>query len=165
VSHAPELDVGKALEELAALLRTIVPRGVVFELDLGRDLPAAEIEQHELERIVTNLVRNALEVVDDGDTIVVSASRTELEPDNDLGVDAGAYVVVGVFDSGPGVSAEHQGRLFVPFFTTKPEGLGLGLSSVDWLVRRRGGAVRVTSRPKASGTWFEAFLPVASDLT
>ena len=82
-----------------------------------------------------------------------------LQPDNDLGLAGGNYVAVGVFDTGAGIAPAHLDRLFDPFFTTKPGASGLGLASVDWLVRRRGGAVRLTSRPEGGSTLFEVLLP------
>jgi len=156
-------DVSVALASLADLLSCIVPPGVGFSIDLEPGLPRVAIAQHELDRVVTNLVRNALDVVNCGDRIELRASRTTLTWANSLGIAPGEYVVVGVFDSGPGIAPEHIDRLFAPFFTTKPEGqgTGLGLTSVDWVVRRRGGAVQVTSRPRTGGTLFETFLPAA----
>jgi signal transduction histidine kinase len=156
-------DVSVALPSLADLLACIVPTGVVFSIELEPELPRVAIAQHELDRVVTNLVRNALEAVGPGDRIELRASGTTLTSLNSLGVAPGDYIVLGVFDTGPGIAIEHLDRLFAPFFTTKPsgQGSGLGLTSVDWVVRRRGGAVQVTSRPRTGGTLFEAFLPVA----
>src|SRR5262249_36835888 len=127
------------------------------------DLPHAEVEPYEIDRIVTNLVRNACEVVTAGDRIEIRGSTAQIHADNDLELEPGHYVVLGVFDTGPGIAPEHRDRLFAPFFTTKPPGTatGLGLTSVDWLVRRRSGAVRVLSRPDTSGTLFEVFLRAA----
>jgi signal transduction histidine kinase len=156
-------DLTVALPALVDLLGCIVPPGIDVSVEVEAHLPNARIQPYELDRVVTNLVRNALDVVGDGDRIEVRASLTTLPRTNSLGLEPGEYVVLGVFDSGPGIAPEHIERLFAPFFTTKPEGegLGLGLSSVDWIVRRRGGAVQVTSRPRTGGTLFEAFLPAA----
>lgn len=162
-SELEPTDLSVALPSIADLLSCIVPAGVGFFVDVEPGLPRAAIAQHELDRIVTNLVRNALDVVGHGDRIELRASRISLTSANSVGVAAGEYVVLGVFDSGAGIAPEHIDRLFAPFFTTKHDGqgTGLGLTSVDWIVRRRGGAVQVTSRPRTGGTLFEAYLPPA----
>lgn len=149
-----------ALAELAGF-RCIVPPGVIFHANLEPELPSVAIEQCELDRIVTNLAWNAIDAVSAGDRIELRAHSAQLDPGNELGLTPGAYAVVGVFDSGSGIAPEHLDRLFAPFFTTKlnGSGIGLGLSSVDWLVRRRSGAVRVASRPKTGGTLFEVSCP------
>jgi len=155
----PATDVGGAVDQLAGLLRHLVPPGVGFTVTVDPDLPRARVEPFELDRIVTTLVRNSAEEVSAGCRIDVTVLPGALQPDNDLGLAGGNYVAVGVFDSGAGIAAAHLDRLFDPFFTTKPGASGLGLASVDWLVRRRGGAVRLTSRPEGGSTLFEVLLP------
>jgi signal transduction histidine kinase len=155
----PATDVGGAVDQLAGLLRHLVPPGIVFTVTVDPDLPHARVEPFELDRIVTTLVRNSAEEVSEGCRIDVTAMPAALPPVNDLGLAGGDYVAVGVFDTGPGIAPAHLDRLFDPFFTTKPGASGLGLASVDWLVRRRGGAVRVTSRPEGGSTLFEVLLP------
>ena len=159
----PSTDIASRIADLADLLMCAVKDGVELTTAIEPGLPPAEIEPYEVDRIVTNLVRNACDVVVPGGRIEISAATTEVAGENDLELAPGRYLVVGVFDTGPGIAPEHVDQLFAPFFTTKPDGkgTGLGLTSVDWLVRRRAGAVRVLSRPKTSGTLFEVFLRAA----
>jgi CheY-like chemotaxis protein len=80
------------------------------------------------------------------------------------GVTEGDYLRLVVSDTGLGMSGETQAKMFEPFFTTKPMGRGIGLSVVQGLVRRLGGAIYVTSEPNQGAT-FEIVLPGSVELT
>jgi CheY-like chemotaxis protein len=73
---------------------------------------------------------------------------------------AGAYVRIEVEDQGCGISPENLAKVFDPYFTTKPQGSGLGLSSVYSIVRKHGGAVEVVSTP-GKGSCFTLHLPAS----
>lgn len=93
-----------------------------------------------LQQVLVNLLRNALDAMK-------SAPIRRLE----IGVDEqGAEVHLWVADSGTGILPEEQGQLFDPFFTTKPagEGLGLGLSISEGIVRDLGGSLAAANRPE-----------------
>jgi signal transduction histidine kinase len=75
---------------------------------------------------------------------------------------AESAVVLTVEDDGPGVAAEHLGRLFEPFFTTKLAGTGLGLAISKSLVEQHGGRIEVSSEP-GRGTTFLVVLPQAAE--
>ena len=108
-------------------------------------------DRHQIEQIMWNLLRNALEAMPSNGTLTVSVDQTgDLPP---MGY-------VRVSDTGPGISSDDIDRLFDPFFTTKAQGSGLGLSIVYRLLERGGGRIDVTSRP-AEGATFTIFLPLA----
>src|SRR5262249_41848538 len=101
-----------------------------------------------LRRIVENLVSNAVDAARLGNgSVTVSTS-------------AGDGVCLTVQDSGPGMSKEELDRAFLDFYTTKPEGTGLGLSVVRRLVADLGGALRVETAP-GRGTRFIVEIPPA----
>lgn len=104
----------------------------------------------QLQQVVLNLVRNALEVSPRGAKVTVT-----------LGGDENALSLT-VSDEGPGVAAELREQLFEPFFTTKPEGHGLGLSVVRSIVQEHQGEVRVADVPK--GCTIEVKLPRAAEV-
>ncbi|MFO0934542.1 MAG: ATP-binding protein [Planctomycetota bacterium] len=105
----------------------------------------------ELREVITNLLKNALEALDSGGSIVISVTER------------GSHVVATVEDDGPGISAELRAKLFTPFFTTKGErGTGLGLCLSQQIVERHGGEISLDS-DLGRGTRVNVLLPIASD--
>ena len=100
-----------------------------------------------LEQIVCNLLKNALEVLPDGGTIVFCMHQD------------GPYLFIEVRDNGPGISPGIRNQLFDPFFTTKPTGTGLGLWVVYRLVQSMEGIIEVESE-EGQGTTFHVVIPV-----
>ncbi len=162
---------------VAEAVRAVSPRferlreaGVALVLDLPEDLPAAAIDAAELERALVNLVANAVEAVPDGGTVVIRARHASAaqvvapryDAVHETGAPLGDWVEVSVTDDGPGMGAEARRRAFEPLFTTKPDrgGVGLGLVSVDSVVRAAGGRVELTSAP-GGGTQVRLLLPAA----
>jgi signal transduction histidine kinase len=124
-------------------------RSVHLVAEVEPDLPHVNGFGGELNQVWANLVDNAIDAVASGGSVRVSARRE---------ADA---VVVRVVDDGPGVPPELVGRIFEPFYTTKPvgEGTGLGLAIARSLVGQHEGEIELTSRP--GHTEFRVTLPVA----
>ena len=95
---------------------------------------------------ISNLVQNALQASSPGKTVTVAYERI-----------AGT-VQITVSDEGSGIDAQQLENIFNPFFTTKPQGVGLGLAIVAKIVDEHGGRIRTTSKPGV-GTHFEITLP------
>jgi signal transduction histidine kinase len=121
-------------------------------LALAADLPRVAADPARLERVVTNLVGNALKYSPSDGEVVVSAERQ------------GEHVAVRVADRGPGIASDDLPRVFERFFrgkaVQKADGLGLGLYIVQLLVDAHGGTVRAESRA-GEGATFTFTLPVA----
>jgi signal transduction histidine kinase len=103
----------------------------------------------ELNQVWTNIIENALDAMPGGGELRLRTFRE----DN--------YVVVEVGDSGAGIPLEIRPYIFDPFFTTKDvgEGTGLGLNTVQTIIRKLGGNIQVTSKPR--DTRFQVWLPWA----
>jgi len=101
-----------------------------------------------LQRAVLNLVMNAVQAVDTGGHVWVSA----------VARDDGRGVEIEVSDDGPGIPPENMERIFNPFFTTRAKGTGLGLAIVHRIVESHGGSIRVSNRPEG-GARFVIRLP------
>jgi signal transduction histidine kinase len=148
---APEpVDVGKGLTDTLAMLASKARgKSAAVKLDVAKDLPPVNGFGGELNQVWANLIDNALDAVDEGAHVTVTAARDE------------ESVVVQVCDDGPGIPPEVKNRIFDPFFTTKPvgSGTGLGLDIAQRLVRRHEGLIDVTSEPGT--TEFRVTLPVA----
>jgi signal transduction histidine kinase len=119
------------------------------------DLPEVHGDPIQLQQVVLNLVRNAIEAME---SIPSHARDLSLSTT----VNGRSSVVLQLQDSGTGISLKDQGRVFNPFFTTKPAGMGLGLSICQTIVERHGGKLRL-SKSGADGCIFEIVLPIAAN--
>lgn len=117
---------------------------------LERDVSAA-VDGQKLRQVFTNVMKNALEAIE--------PRRGAGQVTVDLFVD-GDRAVVEVTDDGAGIAAEHRDRIFLPFFTTKPSGTGLGMSIVKKIVDLHGGDIAIDSAP-GRGTRVRISLPAA----
>ena len=143
------VDVNGIVQDIAASSATA--GGVNLRTRLSDGLPRANGDPIIVRRIIDNLVRNAVESIDGrGGDVTITTARTR----------AGA-VMISVDDTGRGMSEEELSRAFDDFFTTKPDGTGLGLSVVRRLTADLHGSVRVESAP-GKGTTFTIELPACT---
>ncbi len=159
VVHVEEL-VSNATQMIYRLLS----EDIVVVLRLRAPKAAAWIDATQLEQLLINLAVNARDAMKKGGTLTISTDFLTITSDTHksaaLPLQAGEYVVLGVKDTGDGMSSEVQARAFDPFFTTKGpgQGTGLGLSTVYGIVSSAGGHVSLTSAP-GEGTEVKVYLP------
>ena len=149
-------DVGELVRSVADLaLRgarcRVVTRG-------GDRAYAAQIDRSQVAQVLTSLLDNAQQALPLGGDIEIHTDLVDAADVPDAVVVAGRYVRIRVSDDGVGVPREHLSRVFDPFFTTRPKGSGLGLSTSQAIVRAHGGAMALTSTPGA-GTTVTVLLP------
>ncbi|MGI8924322.1 MAG: hybrid sensor histidine kinase/response regulator [Fimbriimonadales bacterium] len=162
------LDISALVREITELIRVSVPKNVEITLDLQVGLPAFSGDRGQLQQVVMNLVLNAAESLDGKPGIVfVSTRLSTLDGERQKGgwhspvaSGPGKYVVFRVEDQGVGMDAKTRARIFDPFFSTKSDGRGLGLSAVLGIVRGHQGGLRVCSAP-GDGSTLEVLFPVA----
>ena len=131
-----------------------------LELDLDDDLWPANADKGQLAQVVQNLVINSVQAMPGGGIVRIQAGNAAV-PANTVGkLGAGDYVKIAVTDTGTGIGPEIIGKIFDPYFTTKPHGTGLGLATVYSIVRKHQGHVEVESQPGV-GTTFRVWLPAA----
>jgi PAS domain S-box-containing protein len=159
------VDLSRLVEEMAALLKTVVSKDVRIVFRPGVDVPAVEADATQLRQVVMNLITNASEAcIGRAGEVVITTAALAVGPGEVRGIGsrealpAGTYVAFEVSDSGVGMSADTLARIFDPFFTTKKAGRGLGLAAVLGIVRGHGGAIRVHSEPD-HGSTFQVLLP------
>lgn len=150
---AQPVDVNAVVERTCLLLSKSPEHQVQFQLYLCDSPPLALGNAEHLRQILINLVNNAVEANQGRGVVSVTTRR---EPP---GGDPFAEVIVS--DSGPGLSDEAKRGLFVPFFTTKPRGTGLGLAVTQRLVSAMGGRIEVNSR-QGYGAAFTVRLPAVT---
>ena len=124
------------------------------------------IDPHELEQVVLNLVLNARDAMPAGGDIGIEISHEMFDADDGTQHSTsltGWYVRISVKDNGTGMLPEVRAHLFEPFFTTKDagKGTGMGLASVDGIVRHNHGAISVDTTP-GQGSTFHVYLPAVS---
>jgi signal transduction histidine kinase len=130
----------------------VVKNGVLLKTQLAEDLPVIQADRVQLEQVILNLIINAVEAMSG----VGEASRQLLIR---TGKDASGAVLVAVQDSGPGLSPESFDRVFDAFYTTKPDGMGMGLSICRSIVEAHDG--RLWAAPHdGPGATFQFTLPI-----
>ncbi len=149
---APE-DVANLIEEGSAIaLVGARERGVMVRLQAAARLPAVLVDKIQIQQVIVNLMRNAVEAME-------QSPRRELTLEAALAA-AGGPVVVRIVDTGPGLAPDVANRLFQPFVTTKPQGMGVGLSICRSIVEGHGGTLVAEANP-GGGTVFSFTLPLA----
>jgi CheY-like chemotaxis protein len=116
-----------------------------------------EGDEGQLKQAINNLLVNALQAMPSGGTLELAAENTELAGEGSP-LPPGKYVRVTVSDTGIGIPKEYLERVFEPYFTTKTQGHGLGLSMTWSVVKNHGGHIAAASEP-GKGTQFELLLP------
>jgi PAS domain S-box-containing protein len=151
--HKIALDVNEIITEVAALLqRELTAQQVTPHLELAPAIPLSIGDRVQIQQVIINLVMNGVE-----------AMRSITERPHALVIrsyeDEARRVVVAVRDSGVGITTEAMSRLFDAFFSTKPSGLGLGLSICRSIIEDHGGRIWATNHGDGQGAIFQFALP------
>jgi two-component system sensor kinase FixL len=149
-------DVGRLVTDVLRLAEVDQRHhGASIDVEIADDLPPVRADEIQIQQVVLNLVRNGLEAMGDGaggpKRLTVQALRS-----------AADRVQVRVTDRGSGLSPEARDQLFHPFFTTKPDHLGIGLSISHSIVTAHGGALTFEPNP-GGGSVFAFTLPTAAE--
>ena len=143
-----------AREAMGLLQHDLETSQVAVATEYLGNLPPVRADRIQLQQIVLNLVKNAIEAMSSnpsGSRHVQVVTR----------LSGNSTVLLSVKDSGQGITAEHQDRIFDPFFTTKPTGMGLGLAICRTVAQDHGGNLRLVET-SSHGSVFEIELPIAS---
>ena len=163
--RAERIDLSALVQEMAKLLESVISKKARLELDLAEDLPPMVADPSRVRQVVMNLITNASEALEGRPGRVTVRTRAMVYdaeqlrvafPGEDLA--PGSYALLRISDTGCGMDAETVARAFEPFFTSKFTGRGLGLSAVQGIVRRLGGAIHLESEP-GKGTIFLIAFP------
>ena len=150
------LDMSELVGQVARLVAAdAVLRGVVIELELAPDLPPVAADRVQLQQVVMNLILNGLDAMRDsavGGRILLLRTAREGE----------GSVAVTVEDSGAGIASTELGQVFDAFYTTKANGLGMGLAIVKSIVEAHGGRVEARNNPTGGAT-FSFALPIGQN--
>jgi signal transduction histidine kinase len=144
------IDVADEISRTMMLLRAnFDERGIDAHVDFGDDPANVAIDGTRLRQVLFNLLNNAIEALPGGGHIelVVRTGRSQVE--------------IVVTDDGPGVAPADRDRVFVPFYSTKASGTGLGLALARKFIEEAGGVLRCEDNPRGRGSCFRILLPVS----
>ena len=134
---------------------------VQSSITIPDNLDAIDADEGQISQAFNNIIINAAQSMPNGGTIAIAAENISLDAVNRMNLAAGNYLKVTVSDTGCGISAEDQKRIFDPYFTTKPTGNGLGLASAYSIISKHGGHITVRSIV-GKGTTFYLLLPASN---
>jgi PAS domain S-box-containing protein len=133
------------------LERYPVPEHLTVSVEISPDLPPVHVDPRQIVQVLGNLVTNACQAMPEQGSLSIKAEGR--------GDESQPMVSIAVSDTGTGILPENMDKLFVPLFTTKPRGIGLGLAVCRKLMDANGGRIEVRSEP-GKGATFTVHLPV-----
>lgn len=154
------------IEDVAGMLARIIDEDIEVRVSLGKKVGTIHADPGQIGQVLLNLAVNARDAMPRGGELVIETQSIQVEENfaaTHPGIRPGHHVLLTVSDTGHGIRAEQLGRIFEPYYTTKPEGKGsgLGLAIVRSIVEQSGGAIDAESSPGV-GTAFKIYFPVAA---
>ena len=161
------LDVRELVGNLSKMLRRLLGEPVALVFQPPPEIPLLHGDASMIEQVIMNLAVNARDAMPNGGTLTITTSTiciTDTGAQTHPEARPGAFVCLGVRDTGCGMDSTTLSHIFEPFFTTKEvgKGTGLGLATVYGIIKQHEGWVEVTSAP-GQGSIFTVFLPAATE--
>ncbi|PKL19196.1 MAG: hypothetical protein CVV49_02135 [Spirochaetae bacterium HGW-Spirochaetae-5] len=132
--------------------------------NIEEDVPKSEIDRGQIGQVIQNIILNASQSMPSGGVITISIGERYLHNSNSLSLTPGNYVAVEIKDEGQGIETRNLKKIFDPYFTTRNDGNGLGLTICHSIVKRHGGGIDVKS-VIGKGSVFTIYLPAYSGET
>ena len=126
---------------------------------IPEELWTTEVDKHQINQVIQNLILNSIESMPDGGVISASCNNITFDENHPR---YGSYIVVKIKDTGTGISNDNIDKIFDPYFTTKETGSGLGLAVTHSIIHKHAGFIDVHSE-QGKGTVFSIYLPVTGD--
>jgi two-component system, NtrC family, sensor histidine kinase AtoS len=163
--------VEQALVEANGEIKT---KDITVTSEIPKELPLLEVDAEQVKLALFNVVSNSVDFMPPGGSITISAravgsDHLQSRPDDIVALNyidhtdvaSAGFVEISVFDNGPGIEPENLPRVFMPFFSTKIQGMGLGLAIVRNVIQEHGGRIEIESFAD-KGTTCRIFLPIAA---
>ena len=136
---------------------------VKCDFKIAEDLWPVKVDVGQFSQVIHNLVINSLQAMSSGGEMQLEAENVCLESVSELPLPSGRYVILRIRDQGKGIARENLSKIFDPYFTTKSEGSGLGLTMSYTIIKRHDGHISVESEID-SGATFTIYLPATEEL-
>ncbi len=161
------LDLNEIVHDMEGMFRRLVREDVRIEVTLDPDGARVRADSSQVEQVVMNLVANASDAMPEAGRLEIDTSRVDVQKPIERSrftIEPGSYVELSVRDTGSGMDASTQAKIFEPFFSTKQrgDGTGLGLATVYGIVKQNQGYVLVETSPGAGST-FRVWLPAVEE--
>lgn len=159
------LNLNDIVEHEGRLLRDLIRESITLDMRLDPAAGSVRGDRGQIEQVILNLAVNARDAMSRGGTLTIETANIDIHDGHFAGagrVDPGRYVMLAVTDTGAGMDAETQSRMFEPFYTTKERGTGLGLATVGGIVAQSGGYISVHSKV-GHGTTIRILFPRAEE--
>ncbi len=148
--HPSEEDLGSILMECLSVIEGVAEdRKVTIRIESPENIPSAILDAMKMKQVLINLIMNAVQASPEGEIVAVSSYRTEKD------------LIIDVSDRGCGIPDDKRESIFIPFFTTKREGTGLGLPIARKIVEAHGGYMEIANNSE-KGITFRIVIPIAS---
>lgn len=135
---------------------------VQCELFVHPDIWPVEIDEGQISQVINNLIINAKQSMPDGGTIRIIGENIIVGSEQKLPLNSGKYVMISIKDTGYGIPEALLHKIFDPYFTTKPAGNGLGLSTSYTIMKNHGGYITAESKP-GEGSAFFIYIPSSTE--
>lgn len=156
LKHEPErvrLDLADVIDDALHFVRhDLDARGIALAVEVADGPTPVHGDRVQLQQVVVNLLVNSIHAIDQA-----GSAERRIE----VGVEAAETVVLTIRDTGPGIAEADEAHLFEGFFTTKPAGMGIGLTICRSIVTEHGGQISAANHP-AGGALFRVMLPLAA---
>jgi PAS domain S-box-containing protein len=140
---------------------TLASSQSTYRVEVQPNLWPTEIDRGQVSQMIQNILINADQSMPEGGVIEITLTNASVEKGELMPLPAGPYLKLAITDHGDGIPKQNLGKIFNPYFTTKPKGRGLGLTIVSSIARRHGGTVRAESEAGA-GCTFTVYLPAST---
>lgn len=145
-------DINKIVQEVMQVIESVgAMSGIAMETNLAENIPVCLLDIGGIKKALLHVLHNAIQAMPNGGKLSVSTAETN------------EYICISIADTGVGIPKEYLDRIYTPFFTTKAQGSGLGLTLTNRIIQHHDGFIRVESA-EAKGTTVKIFLPVRHEL-
>lgn len=151
-------DIGKAVKDNTSF--TLSGSNIIYDIDINNDLWLCDFDTNQIGQVINNLLLNAKQAMPEGGTVKVSAENIYLDEKTVPELRDGKHIVIKIKDNGAGIDETIQDKIFDPFFSTKSNGSGLGLSMCYSIIRKHDGHISCDSQT-GEGTTFTIYLPAS----